>query len=449
MGEKLRYFQFGILILFGILAIIGVIVIASNRSDKDGTELKSVVVIWGPPLGDYSMNKFLDNQKKIDPFFEKVTYVEKNPNTLYGDLLEAIATGKSPDLVILTSSGLLPLKNKLAPISFETIPLATFRNEYIEGAEIFVLPDAIYALPLLVDPLVLYWNRDLYAAEGVVQVPRDWDTLVQLTPRFSTIIGGGDLVQSAIAFGEYDNVLHAKEILSTLYMQTGAKVVRQGGADNRFYSDLNDASEFGKKNSHALALQFYTSFSNPNRTVYSWNKTFDRSREAFAANKVAMYVGFISEQKILTEINPNLNFDATIMPQLKNAHFSATYGNFYAVGVLKASRNQEQALYVAQVLSGGAVTTGSTIAKKLSELSGLPSARKDVLATQDVTDPLSNTKLQSALMARTWLEPAPQSQVSDFFRQAISNVVSGKSDPEAGTNQITMDLDVLLGEYNK
>lgn len=442
MGDKLRFFQFGILILFGILAFIGVVVIATNTKEKSGTELRTSVVIWGPPLGEYSMNTFLEIQKQSDSFFEKVIFVEKNPATLHGDLLEAIATGKSPDLVILTPSELLPLKNKLYPIPFETIPLATFRNDYVEGAEIFILPDAIYALPLLIDPLVLYWNRDLYAAEGVVQVPKDWDTFVQITPRFSTIVGAGDLVQSAIAFGEYDNVLHAKEILSALYMQTGAKMVRQGDAGQKFYSDLNSVAATGEYNTYALALQFFTSFSNPNKKVYSWNKTFDRSREAFAANKVAMYIGFVSEQKVLSAINPNLNFDAALMPQLKNAHFSATYGNFYAIGVLKASRNQAEALYVAQVLAN------SANAKVLSELSGLPSARRGVLALQDVTDPLSNIKLQSALMARAWLEPAPQSEVSDFFRQAINDVVSGKNGPEAGTTQIAIDLNVLLEEYN-
>ena len=246
------------------------------------------------------MNKIFTDLRKDNESFKLVSYVEKNPLTLYGDLLEAIATGNSPDLVLMNSSGLLPLRNKLYPISFQTFPLQNFRDTYVEGGDIFVLNDGIYALPLYVDPLVLYWNKDIFTKEAIAQVPKDWDTFVQLVPRLSKIIGGSDLVQSGIAFGEYDNVLHAKEIVSALLMQTGVSIVSQSSVGS-FVSDISGGNSSLKP---SLALTFYTSFSNPIKTVYSWNKTFDRSREAFAANKVAMYAGFVSEETSLVRNKP-------------------------------------------------------------------------------------------------------------------------------------------------
>lgn len=440
MGDKLHFFQLGVLMVFGVLAVIGMVVISTHKNSGGSQTIRIPIVIWGPPLGENVMKNVLDGLKRDNESFEKVSYVEKNPVTLYSDLLEAIATGNGPDLVILNSSGLLPLRNKLYPISFDTVPLSTFRSAFIEGSEIFVLSDATYALPLLVDPLVLFWNRDIYAAAGIAEVPKDWVTFSLLVPRLSKLVRGSDLVQSGVAFGEYDNVMHAKEILSALFMQTGATIVHQAGVDNAFMTDLGLANAESKS---SLALSFYTSFSNPLRTVYSWNKTFDRSREAFAANKVAMYAGFVSEEPILYQINPNLNFDVALWPQLEGSHFSLTYGKFYGVGVLKSSQNTDQALFVAQTLAS------SLVASKLSELTGLPSARRDVLSKLDTSDPFSNTKAQSALMARSWLEPAPQSEVNSIFARAINNVVSGITAAEMGTGQAAAELEVLLDQYNK
>lgn len=420
------------------MAIIGVIAIATNKNTTDTTVISVPIVIWGPPLEDRAMHKVLNDLKKDNDSFKKVSYIEKNPNTLYGDLLEAIATGNSPDLVLMNSSGLLPLRNKLYPISFETMPIQTFYDTYVEGSDVFVLNDGIYAVPLFVDPLVMYWNRDIFTKTAIAQVPKDWDTFVQLVPRLSTIVGGADLIQSGVAFGEYDNVLHAKEILSALMMQTGVSIVVQ--SREAFTTDISSVANSSAKPD--AAIRFYTSFSNPVKTVYSWNKTFDRSREAFAANKVAMYVGFVSEESVLTEINPNLNFGMAILPQSNNTHKSLTYGKFYGIAVLRASKNPQVALATARILSDAIVS------KNLADYAKLPSARRDVLTQVNSTDPFGHTKIQSAIMSRSWLEPAPQSAVNDIFARAINGVVSGTLSPENAMSQSATDLNVLLAPYN-
>jgi len=438
-SNKLRFFQLGLLILFGFFAIIGVIAIALHKSDSDGVSIQSQITIWGPSF-DGAISSIIEKKKSSDKSFEKITYVSKNPATIYADLLEAIATGNSPDLVVLNSSGLLPLKNKLVPIPYSSFPLSTFRSMYVKGAEAFALSDGIYALPFLVDPLVLYWNRDLFATKSVVSVPEDWETLIQLTPRFTVISNTGTLSQGAIALGEYDNIVHAKEIISSLFMQTGASVTYESSDRKIFETDLK--SEVND-NRYALALKFFTSFSNPNKVVYSWNKTFDDSVEAFTANKIAMYIGYAGERKLLSQINPNLNFDMTMLPQRKGTLAGVTYGNFYGIGILKSSPNVEQAYVVAQLL------TEALFAKEISEAVDIPSTRTDVLSEMDTADPFSNTKLQSALIAKTWLEPYPQSGVNSAFSHAVNGIVSGTLTPEVGATQVAKDIEVLLDSFNK
>ena len=436
--DKENIFQIALLVVFGFFAVTGVLFLAFFRGQGTAAPITSQVVVWGPPFYGNAFTQSLREAGDDNPVFKNITYVVKNPATLYGDLLEAIASGRSPDLVILNSTGVLSLRNKLFPIPFSALPKSVYEETYIDGAKVFMLNDGIYAYPLLVDPLVLYWNKHLFANAAIPSAPRDWESFVQLVPKLSMITDGANLTQSAVAFGEFDNVLHAKEIVSTLFMQLGYSIVAQ--RDRGFYSDLTETKENARAES---ALTFYTAFSSPvRRNYYSWNKTFDRSREAFAANRVAMYGGFVSEERLLGEINPNLNYGMAVWPQSSNSYFSVTYGNFHGVGVLRSSRNPQDAMIAANLLSGHQFTS------ILSKNSLLPPVRKSSLALENQTDPHHRVKVQSAIISKSWLEPAPKSSTERIFQTAINNVVAGSRSPSAAVQAMRAELEALLRDYN-
>lgn len=432
-------FQLVLLGLFAVAAVLGVIFLATTPDEKEvGAVPIAQITIWGPPFTAGSMQSLINALKKEHGALSKTKYVEKNPFTMYGDLIEAIAVGKGPDLILLDSSGLLPLKNKIYPISFEVYPLRQYRDTFVEGSELFVLDDGIYALPLVVDPLVLYWNRDLFTNAVVAQVPKEWATFVQIVPRLSVIQDGADLTQSAIAFGEYENVMHAKEILSALFMQTGSELVTV--RNGKFIADLRSGRESGTD--PLLAMQFYTDFSNPLKVVYSWNKTFTRSREAFAANKVAMYAGPASEVPLLVEINPNLNFDISVWPQSVTGKNRLTYGHFYGMAIVRSSANIAAAYQVAQIL------TSAGAAAEVTAVTGLPTVRRDMLSAAP-EDPFASVIAQSAMISRSWLEPAGHGVIDDIFSRLVNNIVAGNKTIEKALSSVDNELNVLLEEYNK
>ena len=55
-------------------------------------------------------------------------------------------------------------------------------------------------------------------------------------------------------------------------------------------------------------LKFYTDFADPLKDVYSWNKSFSNSRDAFSAENLVFYLGYASELQSLINKNPNQNF---------------------------------------------------------------------------------------------------------------------------------------------
>ncbi len=432
-------FQYALLGAFALIAGLSVIYIATYKSDKAKVRVDfTPVIVWGPTLGGTN-RAMQDALKEIIGKNEGVStlqYVEKNPTTLYRDLVEAIAKGAPPDLLFFEASSLLEIQSQLQPISYETLSLRQFRDTYVEGAEIFALSDNIYALPLLVDPLVLYWNRDLFTNALVTQVPTDWDTFVNVVPRLSQIDRGADLKQSAVAFGEYDNVRYAREILTTLLMQSGTPIVMYDGKE--YKSVMNTKNDGGSDST--LALSFFTDFSNPRKNVYSWNKTFQESREAFASNKVAMYAGFASEAPTLTFINPNLNFDVALWPQSARGRNKVTYGKFYGLAVVRQSAQVQRSLGILNFLS---TETATGI---WSKYAGIPSTRRTMLGAQP-TDPFAEVLARSAIIARSWHTPHAGVLVDDIFSRMINDVTSGKESPGAALQDASTNLDVLLEKY--
>jgi ABC-type glycerol-3-phosphate transport system substrate-binding protein len=444
MGDKQKLFQYALLIIFGAITLVAVGMLALFKPSEDpgATVVAGPTVIWGPPLQGGGVSRVLQTLRSDNERFKLTTYVEKNPATLYSDLLEALAVGRGPDAVVIEPSMLLALRDKIQPYPYTHFTARQYRDTYVEGAEIFALDDGIYAFPFLVDPMVLYWNRNLFNNADIVTVPQDWTAFTEIVPRLSILRGGNELIQSGVAFGEYNNVRHSKEILSALFMQLGLSLVKPVTGISNWGTDLMATHRTETAGRPELALRFYTDFADPIKTVYSWNKTFDSSREAFAANRVAMYAGFAGELETVIATNPNLNFDIAMLPQATAlGRNRLTYGKFYGIAVLKQSNFRNDAYSVALELSS------SRSAETWQKVTNLPTVRRDMLRA-DPSDPYSTVVTQSALIARSWLEP-DQRSVNDVFSRMVNDVVAKQSTVEKAVTEAGRDIGTLLNRYNR
>ena len=61
-------------------------------------------------------------------------------------------------------------------------------------------------------------------------------------------------------------------------------------------------------------------------------------------------------------MNPNLSFDVTSIPQIKETTNKRTYGEIYGIAVSNRSTNLATAFSVANVLSSGADVTNLSVA---------------------------------------------------------------------------------------
>lgn len=148
-----------------------------------------------------------------------------------------------------------------------------------------------------------------------------------------------------------------------------------------------------------------------------------------------MYAGFASEYTQLRERNPNLRFDAALMPQLRSGP-AATYGRITGAAVSLGSDNPQGALAVAQYLSG------QTAIRALAPISGLPPVRRDVQMDTSANAAASVFN-QSALIARGWLDP-DAGRTDTLFKDMVESVLSGESDPSLVVLDAVEELNELL-----
>src|SRR3989344_9368796 len=155
-------FQVILLAVFGFFIVMAVLAFALYRG---GSSSEALVTVWGD-ISSADFNVLLNNTAAIRDKKILIRYVEKPLDSLDQDFTEALAQGKGPDLLITTQDKFWKQKAKLLAIPYESISEGDFKNTFIEEGELFLTTEGIYALPLSVDPMVLYYNRSLLSAAG-------------------------------------------------------------------------------------------------------------------------------------------------------------------------------------------------------------------------------------------------------------------------------------------
>ena len=438
--KKLNIFQIVVLGIFVVLLLIGFLGFSGKIPFPSGSKDISYgeVVFWGT-IPSSIMQSTINEKTGADQSVI-IKYVQKNEETFTRDFVDAVASGNAPDLILINQDEILSNLNKLSLIPYQSVTERVFKDTFIEEGELFLQQNGIVALPFTIDPLIMYWNRDIFTNEGIASPPSLWDNFYGLAPRISLRDPKGNIGRSFVAFGEYSNVSNAKEIISTLIMQAGRPIVTSKGGSlvASLARDGGLGASSGGGNAEN-ALLFFTQFSKPNKVSYSWNRSLPASRNMFEEGNLALYFGFASEYGSILKRNPHLNFDITVMPQAGQYATKTTFGRMQGIAIVKASRNQAGAMYVAGMLSNREFI--SAIAGKMN----LPPVRRDLISLRP-TDAVFATLYDSALIAHAWLDPDTQA-TDQIFSTLIDNIVSGRTDISQALFVAQSNIDKLLRAY--
>ncbi len=344
----------------------------------------------------------------------QVEYRKISPPDQYEEILRtALAEGRGPDVLLVHSSWIPRWQGTLLPAPSDTVSLRNVRDEFVDTvANDLVLNGRILGLPLFVDSLALYYNKDIFNASGVARPPRTWKEahdVVRRTVRFNPV-EPGQIDQHGLAAGTGRNVNRSPDIISAILLQNGV-----------VFHDDTGAIAFGDDERARQSVRFLTDFANPAKDVYTWQPTSDYSIDAFAEGEAAMMFNYSYHRATIQAKNPRLNFAIAPFPQLDGT--TATYASYWAFGVSRQSANAQAAWQFVRFL------TGTDSAREYLKRSGYPPARRD-LVVELQRDPTIGVFAEQALSARTWQQPDNR-VVDRVFTEMLDDVVVGRDTVEA------------------
>lgn len=422
--------------IFAFFIIIGVIMFALYRGDGGyGGNAGEQITIWGT-IPESVFMKYMEEVNSDKNTEIPVKYVEKDSDSFNEEFIEALANGVGPDVILLPQDLILRHKDKIYPIPYNTISERAFKDAFIEESELYLSSNGILALPFAIDPMVMYWNRDIFTDAFLPQAPSYWDEFFSLAVKITKKDESSlNITRSAVSFGEFRNVANAKEIISLLMLQAGTAIVKND--KGILMSVLRENSDSAIPPAEA-ALRFYTEFSNPEKATYSWNRSLPLSISYFLSGDLGVYFGFASELDNIKIKNPNLNFDVTTVPQRREGRTKITFGEIQGFALVKSSKRLSSAFNAISAF------TGKDNVSIWAKISGLPPVRRDLLGA-GTTDSISSIFYTSAIISKGWLDPDKE-ETKIIFQNMVESTVSGRSRLGEAVSQADLEIQNLLSQ---
>lgn len=403
--------------------------------------------VWGTFDDSDVFTQLAADYDKINPYVKEVRYRKLTPDTYKEDIINAMASGTGPDIFMIKNTWLPSFVDKAVPAPVDVFSEKAMRDAFVDVvAKDFITKNKeTMAVPLSVDTLSLYYNKDIFNTAGITTPPKTWEELIAMVPILTKLDSFGNINQSAIALGTGDNVNRASDILLNLMMQFGGSI--------------NDA-QFAEE-SDIQALDFYSRFAKLGLPTYTWNQRQHYSIDAFYEGTLAMMLNYSYHYPTIKQKNAKLNFAVAPLPQFKDktpVNFANYWGFAVAknkVQVIPANAKKETILspenyqkariheswqflnYLTMPHPANTVRMKNLFsgefadmvlpfdpAKKYVELTKKPAARRDLLETQK-GDVILSPYATGNLIAETW-HPGNTEQAEGLLVDVINMVVRGE-----------------------
>ncbi len=338
------------------------------------------------------------------------------PSQITMPFTETRGTIKKEQVTVLRTTPSLTLralKNNFVDMVAKDVVLAT-RDE--KGTT-----ERIYALPLAMDTLALFYNKDLLARVGIAEPPVTWAQFQDAVKRLTKLDSQGNVLQSGAAIGTSKNVERAFDVLSLLMMQNGTQMADESGfaAFNTLPRELEGRTTPPGEE----ALVFYTDFANPLKEVYTWNDKFANSLDAFAQGKTAFFFGYSFHTPTIRARSPKLNFAIAKAPQIEGNR-EINYANYWVEAVAKKSQHQNEAWDFIQ-FAAAQKQVGNYL-----EAAKKPAALRALISGQLEDEDLGSFASQ-VLTADSWYRGKDAGAAERFFGEMIDDVLRGAAPREA------------------
>ena len=452
---RTKFLIIGVL-AFLLILLLGYLVIGGLSGGGEDNQ-PVTLTFWGPYDADDVYQGIIANYQKLHPNIT-IEYQQIPFEQYEQKLILALANDSGPDIWMMHNTWLPKQQQFIQPLPQTPAPgtktpLFTY-NDFVNGERGFVdvtIQDLtkdrdIYGLPLYVDTLALYYNKDMFNEAGITRPPKTYNEFNRDVQLLTKRDGQNHIIQSGAAIGTADNINRASDILMMMMIQSGAVMTNEDNTEATFARAI-DGLPVGEQ-----ALQYYTEFSNPSlispdptKYRYAWDLTLPYSVDSFSKSvsgtPTAMMFNYSHQIDIITSRNRGLNFGVAEVPQPDGAPNGdkMSLATYWAPTVSKKSANTFESWQFLVYLA-----TSADTANYLNN-TGRPAARRDLVEEQK-NDPELGVFARQSLIARSWYQ-ADNSIIEKIFLDMISSVNRGAAtEREAlltAENLVTLEMERL------
>lgn len=410
------------------------------------TNQKVTLQYWGLWEDPRVISSIISDFKRIHPNID-VQYKKQDIKTLgsYREfLVSRTQNNTGPDIFRFHNSWVFRLKNILLPLPSDVIAKTEIDTKYYSVVKNDLkINGAYYGVPLGMDTLSLFINQDIFKAAGIDTDPATWDDLIRVARKLTVKDQTGKITTSGVALGTFDNIAHASDIVSLLFIQNGA--------------DIFDLS--GKKRKNAEdALDFYTCFAldKPPDCVKVWDNSFDDSKLSFTKGNVAMYFGYSWDIFEIKAANPSLSFKIVPVPHLagSSAFRNNTIASYWADGISQKTKYPKESFEFLSFLAKKENLEKMFTEQSKVRLFGEPYPRidmKDSLKTNQFVYPfvLQADNATSTIFSSDTYDTSVNAVLNGYLGNAIKSILSGSFNSPSAIDTLAQGVSKTIGAYGK
>ena len=422
----------GIIGLFIILIVVFLAVSFIGPRLGQKTNQKATINYWGLWEDSHIMQSVISDFQKQNPNIT-VNYTKQDIKQYRERLSTRIQNGTGPDIFRFHNTWFPMFSGVLLPLPNDTVNKSEFQKSYYPVIQSDLVKNgAVYGIPLEIDTLSLFVNTEILKASGVLP-PATWDDFNKASRALTVKDENGKIKTSGTAMGTFDNVTHAPDIMSLLFIQNGANL-------KNLVSTSQNASD---------ALNFYTSFAMGEGNV--WDETLDPSILAFSKGNLAMYFGYSYDVFAIKAMNSNISFQVLPVPRLPGRKM--TIASYWAEGVNAKSKFQKEALLFLNFLAKKETQQKIFSEESKTRLFGEPYSRIDLLDSLKNNDLVYVFAAQgkdavSSFFASNTFDNGINSQMNGYLGNAVRSIL-GNTSAQSAVETLSKGVSQVLQQYGQ
>lgn len=341
--KKLPFIIAAVVIFLIILLILLLLIFGKKKTTDTPTNntnqgtVSGEIVYWGLWESQDVMKSLIEEFQTNNPG-AKVRYSQQTfsgyESRLHTRLQQTATTSEpAPDVFRIHNTWLPKYASLLSAMPTGVMT----RNEYSQKFYPTALADftgkdgtSIFAVPIEIDGLMVFYNKQLLAQQNIQQPPEDWDSFTALARRLTKKDSSGRITQAGLALGTSRNIQHSSEIILFLLLQEGVDLMDS----SRTKISLNNSKTIG-------VFQTYVDFATGSNAV--WSSSLNNDLNMFYSGKLAMMIAPSWRAFDIIKSSSSIEFGTSPLPQLQANENQVYYSTYWGEAVNRKSQNIELA----------------------------------------------------------------------------------------------------------